>query len=797
MLRFRSGSSGFGSIPSAHCFCESGVGKPSRPSRLIPLALIGSLALAECDVLFGLGGSGAIKAQSQGSMNLSLRRSSEGVELVIEGVGEQPQLQQRLNGQVWEGSLQTQGAPGVRNGQVRLTDPTTGIQSATLVGSGSSYALKVTPSSGRPLKDPVVSADGRDLILQFPGLVVAPILQTGRLNLNTPGRVPQIQYAPPLRPRAVAPPLGDMAVGTMVLQNRSFVNVGGPPVTLTLNNAPAKDALMALARLGGYGFVYVSDSADSGRDSDAASSANSVSIAFQNETYSRALNGVLLAAGLQGKLDGRTLLVGSAVSAKTFGPQVSKVYRLNQASAASAADYLASLGASISKVNTTRLTSQETASTGTPANSTANVTASTSTLTSVETYGSTIGPLRGLSGTTDSRLQTITLVGDSRLVAVGESYLKQIDLRQRQVALTVQILDVNLDNDSQVSNSFAFRSGNAFIVSQNGQLLANFGAYKPPGNVEAGVPGTYSVVENTTPLSGIGTLVGGKGFVDEPQSAFPLPGSSTTVGGLPRGPYRPDFGTYDNPLQPGVSEIDEDGKAIYRSPARFRYPEDQFFDFLRASITSSTTKILANPTLILQEGDEKSVGSDSGKISADGKIGREKSNEALVSVGSRLITGYSVKQDGNGNSFCEPTFSNAGLTFGARVEKIDDNGFVSFSLSPEISASVRSQPTGNCGSIDVINSRTLDTGRVRVRDGQTLILTGVISDTDIQAVTKWPILGDVPLIGQFFRSSGGDRRKSELVILVTPRIMNDRQGGRFGYGYKPSLPAAKQVMSGF
>jgi len=543
----------------------------------------------------------------------------------------------------------------------------------------------VTPSPGRPLKDPVVSADGRDLILQFSGLGVAPTLQTGRLNLNTPGRVPQTQYAPPLRPRAVAPPLGDMAVGTMVLQNRSYVNVSGPPVTLTLNNAPAKDALMALARLGGYGFVYVSDSAESGRDPDAASTANSVSIAFQNETYSRALNGVLLAAGLQGKLDGKTLLVGSAVSAKTFGPQVSKVYRLNQASAASAADYLASLGASISKVNTTRLTSQETASTGTPANSTANVTASTSTLTSVETYGSTMGPLRGLSGTTDSRLQTITLVGDSRLVAVGESYLKQIDLRQRQVALTVQILDINLDNDSQISNSFAFRSGNAFIVSQDGQLLANYGAYKPPGSSEAGLPGTYTGAADTTPVPGTGSLSGGEGFVDEPQAAFPMPGSSSTVGGLPVGPYRPDFGTYDNPLQPGVSEIDEEGKISYKSPTRFRYPENQFFDFLRASITSSSTKVLANPTLILQEGDEKSVGTDSGRISADGKIGREKSNEALVSVGSRLITGYSVKQDVNGNSFCEPTFDNAGLTFGARVEKIDDNGFVSFSLSPEIS----------------------------------------------------------------------------------------------------------------
>ena len=73
----------------------------------------------------------------------------------------------------------------------------------------------------------------------------------------------------------------------------------------------------------------------------------------------------------------------------------------------------------------------------------------------------------------------------------------------------------------------------------------------------------------------------------------------------------------------------------------------------------------------------------------------------------------------------------------------------------------------------------------------------MISDSDIQAVRKWPILGDLPLIGQFFRSSSGDRTKNELVILVTPRIINDEQGGRFGYGYRPSLPAARQVMSSF
>ena len=95
-----------------------------------------------------------------------------------------------------------------------------------------------------------------------------------------------------MRPRAVAPPLGDMAVGTMLINNRSFVQASGPPVSLTLNKAPAKDALMSLARLGGYGFVYVGDSNSSvGAEGD--SSEYPVTMAFRDERYDRALNSVL------------------------------------------------------------------------------------------------------------------------------------------------------------------------------------------------------------------------------------------------------------------------------------------------------------------------------------------------------------------------------------------------------------------------------------------------------------------------------------------------------------------------
>jgi type IV pilus assembly protein PilQ len=99
-----------------------------------------------------------------------------------------------------------------------------------------------------------------------------------------------------------------------------------------------------------------------------------------------------------------------------------------------------------------------------------------------------------------------------------------------------------------------------------------------------------------------------------------------------------------------------------------------------------------------------------------------------------------------------------------------------------------------CGNIDILSIRRLDSGALRVRDGQTLILTGVISDFDRAEVSKWPILGDIPLIGSLFRSSGNRREKRELVIMVTPKIVNDVEGGVFGYGYQPSTPQAQTFM---
>ena len=733
------------------------------PSRLTALAFLAGLSAVDVGVLDGVLAPVSQPMQARESLSLRIRRGQTGVEVVVEGVGAQPVLQQRINGGVWEGRLQTQGQPRLANGGQQLSDPGASLAKVAISGSGQSFKLEVVPVPGQTLQEPVISADGRNLILQFNGLATAPTLQTGRLDLNSPGSVPQARYAPPLRPRAVAPPLGDMAVGTMVLQNRSFVNVSGPPVTLTLNNAPAKDALMALARLGGYGFVYVGDSGDSNFPSKTSSEVNGassvsgrqVTISFQNESYARALNGLLLASGWQGKMDGRTLMVGDQVFAKSFGPQVSKVFRLNQASASSAADYLASLGASIRKIKTTSVISTETSSAGTTANNTAASTSTTSSLTNVETFGATVGPLRGLNGVSDSRLQAITLVGESRLVAIAEKYLKQLDLRQRQVALSVRVLDINLDNDSFLSNSFAFRYGNNFIISDRGELVSAFGNLLPPNdnnfNQIAGDAQSGKAERETA--SGANARVDSQ--VLEPLSPARINPSPTLI-------LSENRDEIAGGAEVAAAGSDSSGSNASRS----------------GSDTGS---------------------SSSGSVSAlnTASIGRPRANESFVTVGTQEIVSYAVQAGQNGApNTCQPEFGTAGLTFGARVSKIDDNGFVTFTLSPSIAAVTDSQIVEGCGPVSILSLRRLDTGSLRVRDGQTLVLTGVISDSDIQLVRKWPIWGDIPFVGQFFRQTSGQRQKRELVILVTPRIIDDKQGGSYGYGYRPSLPAARQIMNG-
>lgn len=77
------------------------------------------------------------------------------------------------------------------------------------------------------------------------------------------------------------------------------------------------------------------------------------------------------------------------------------------------------------------------------------------------------------------------------------------------------------------------------------------------------------------------------------------------------------------------------------------------------------------------------------------------------------------------------------------------------------------------GGVPSINKNEVN-ANVLVSDGETIVIGGVFSNTQSKSVDKVPFLGDLPFVGRMFRSDLVQERKSELLIFITPRIMNNQ-----------------------
>ena len=208
----------------------------------------------------------------------------------------------------------------------------------------------------------------------------------------------------------------------------------------------------------------------------------------------------------------------------------------------------------------------------------------------------------------------------------------------------------------------------------------------------------------------------------------------------------------------------------------------QFSATLNYAISSGNAKVLTDPTLVVQEG--------------------QTANVAIVQkVLSGSTTTYQTTGDGTSAvsvPITQPEFEYVGLTLGINVESIDDNGFISFVVRPTISApsgtvEFSSGTGGLPNTFTLISKREVQSGLVRLRDGQTLILSGIITQQDRSTVTKVPILGDIPLLGVLFRSQDDVTERSEVVVMLTPKIINDDQNSQFGNNYTPSQKASEML----
>jgi type IV pilus assembly protein PilQ len=228
------------------------------------------------------------------------------------------------------------------------------------------------------------------------------------------------------------------------------------------------------------------------------------------------------------------------------------------------------------------------------------------------------------------------------------------------------------------------------------------------------------------------------------------------------------------------ARVDTNNSGISGFPGGGRQGIDfsrRFLAQLRATVQSGGGKILTDPSITVQEG-------QTAQINLTQEVfGGLRLQQSAVGAGGTA----SIQTE-------EPIIKQAGLIVNIKVDRIDDNGFVSLSVAPTVSSPGDTVNAGDSGNIVLLNQRSLSSGQIRMRDGQTLILSGIIQDNDRTTVEKVPILGDIPLLGALFRRTIRNGARQEVIVLLTPQILNDSDQATWGYGYTPSPNAKEEIQ---
>jgi type IV pilus assembly protein PilQ len=541
-------------------------------------------------------------------------------------------------------------------------------------------------------------------------------------NVYTPPP-PVPPNAPIPQPRAIAPPVGDIAVG-QIDSASDFIDLGTAEriPRLVLRDASAREVLSLLARAAGLNLAYAprfNNLSAPGQpqlttEQEKEGQGPKVTLDIENEPIQNVFNYVLQMTGLEANRIGQTVIVGPRLpdSARS---NITRTLRLNQVTSAAASAYLSSLGAST--LRTVEVTERRVVGVGEERQI---VTTTNTEIRPLEAQqGSAPLVLRGLAIATDERLNSITLSGPPRKVAAASALLGQLDARRRQVAVNVRVIDIDLLAFDRAGTSFSFGVNDSQFVNTGGILTMNFGRN--------------------------------------------LPGSTGLTA----------------PLESGVGSIGAAPTALFGGiPSNLLGFQRRLLLQVQAAVTNGNAKILTDPTLVVQEG-----------------------QRAEVQLAQEVITNIRQQTTASANSTqitVEVEKAPAGLVLPIRIDRIDDNGFVSLQVDPQITRPERTvnitftnQGQTVSNPITLLARRIVNSGQVRLRDGQTLLLTGVIQDEDRSTATKIPILGDIPILGALFRRTERQNQRREVIVMLTPRILDDTDRSAFGYSYSPGSEVRK------
>ena len=178
------------------------------------------------------------------------------------------------------------------------------------------------------------------------------------------------------------------------------------------------------------------------------------------------------------------------------------------------------------------------------------------------------------------------------------------------------------------------------------------------------------------------------------------------------------------------------------------------------------------------------------KVLASPKLAVVNNQEAKIHVGAKqaYVTTTTTTGQTTTTTAEAVTFVDVGISL-AVTPTINDDGFVSMKLKPEVSSVVDTLVTPSGNKIPIIDSSLAETS-VMVKDGITILIGGLRQDEVTDSHKKIPVISDIPIIGAPFNNKTSTKKHTELLILITPHIIygDDFKTGERKAGELPYMP---------
>lgn len=224
--------------------------------------------------------------------------------------------------------------------------------------------------------------------------------------------------------------------------------------------------------------------------------------------------------------------------------------------------------------------------------------------------------------------------------------------------------------------------------------------------------------------------------------------------------------TKTNPLYPtmikgtGYDIVDTSGDTpeVKYSVAKYTGPMTLSYA-INYLVRNSKGRVVANPRILITNGEESTI-----DITQD-YVESTESEQSAYAGGTIATRTYNVSSDAGVKVSITPFIS--------------PDGYVTMNIKPEYSTILSTVPAtdaiGTYTAATLLSHRNLELKNIRIKDGETLVLAGMINEEEQKTIGKVPVLGDLPVVGTLFRTTTSEKKKNEMVIMITPKIVTDTE----------------------